>query len=47
MASCGMIYMPSFMNMSEGVQAILRFFLNNLRGYNIGITDGWTYEVHR
>jgi hypothetical protein len=25
MASCGMIYIPGFMKMSKGVQAILRF----------------------
>jgi hypothetical protein len=40
MASCGMIYLQSFMNIGTGVQAILRFRLRNLRGCNVGITDG-------
>jgi hypothetical protein len=39
MASCGIIYIPSFMKIDAGIQAILRFFLRNLRGCNIGITD--------
>jgi hypothetical protein len=29
MASCGMIYVPSFMKIGTGVQAILRFYLSN------------------
>jgi hypothetical protein len=40
MASCGMIYLPSFVKISTGVQAILRFCLRNLRGSNVGITNG-------
>jgi hypothetical protein len=28
------------MKIYAGVQAILRFCLRNLRGYNVGITDG-------
>jgi hypothetical protein len=40
MASCGMIYISSFMNIGTGVQAILRFCFRNLRGYNVGITGG-------
>jgi hypothetical protein len=42
MASCGMIYsyLPSFMKIGIGVQAALRFCLRNLRGCNVGITDG-------
>jgi hypothetical protein len=40
MASCGMIYIPSFMKIGGGVQAILIFCLRNPRGYNAGITDG-------
>jgi hypothetical protein len=40
MASGGMIYLPSFMMIDTGVQAILRFRLIKLRGCNIGITDG-------
>jgi hypothetical protein len=37
--SCGMIYMPSSLKIGIGVQAILRYFLRNLRGCNVGITD--------
>jgi hypothetical protein len=40
MASCGMIYLPSFMKIGTGVQAILRFCLRNLKGCDVGITDG-------
>jgi uncharacterized protein YraI len=40
MASCGIIYAPSFMKIGRGVQAILRFCLNNLRGCDVGVTDG-------
>jgi hypothetical protein len=32
-------YIPSFMKTGTGVQAILSFFLRNLRGCNAGITD--------
>jgi hypothetical protein len=39
-ASYGMIYLPSFMKIGTGVQAILRFCLRNLRVCNVGITDG-------
>jgi hypothetical protein len=39
MASRGMICIPTFMKIATGVQAILRFCLRNLRGYNVGITD--------
>jgi hypothetical protein len=40
MASCGSIYLPSFMKIGSGVQAILRFCFRNLRCFNVGITDG-------
>jgi hypothetical protein len=40
MASYGIIYIPSFIKIGIGVQAILRFCLGNLRGCNVGITDG-------
>jgi hypothetical protein len=33
-----MISRPCFMKISTGIQAILRFFLSNLRGCNVGIT---------
>jgi hypothetical protein len=34
------IFLSSFMKIGLGVQAILRFFLRNLRGCNVGITNG-------
>jgi hypothetical protein len=40
MASSGMIYLPSFMKIATGDQAILRFGLRNLKACNVGITDG-------
>jgi hypothetical protein len=39
-ASRGMIYLPCFIETGRGVQAILRFCLKNLRGCDVGITDG-------
>jgi hypothetical protein len=39
MNSDAMIYIPSFMKIGTGVQAILKFFLNNLRDCNVGIID--------
>jgi hypothetical protein len=40
MALCGVIYIPSLMKTGIGVQAILIFFLRNLRGCNFGISEG-------
>jgi hypothetical protein len=40
MDSCGVIYVPSFMKTGTGVQAILRFCLNNLACCNVGVSDG-------
>jgi hypothetical protein len=40
MASRGVIYLSSFMQIGAGVQAILRFSLSNSKGCNVGITDG-------
>jgi hypothetical protein len=40
MASCGMINLISFMEIGTGIQAILRFCLRNLRGCDVGITNG-------
>jgi hypothetical protein len=37
--SGGMIYIPSFMKIGEGVKGILRFCLSHLIGYNVGITS--------
>jgi hypothetical protein len=35
-----MIYIPSFMKIGAGVQAILRFYLRNLIGFSVGISVG-------
>jgi hypothetical protein len=40
MVSCVTIYIPTSMKICTGVQEILRFCLSNLRGRNVGITDG-------
>jgi hypothetical protein len=40
MASCGIIYLPSFMKLGASVHAILRFGFRNLTSCNVGITDG-------
>jgi hypothetical protein len=45
MGSGGMIYIRSFMKIGVGVQVILRFGYSNLKGCNVGITDGRIYEV--
>jgi hypothetical protein len=37
---CGMIYIPSFMTIVTSVERILKFGCNNLKGCNVGITDG-------
>jgi hypothetical protein len=44
-ASCGMIYVPRFMKIGTGIQAILRFGLRNLRGYNFCTTDGRNFLI--
>jgi hypothetical protein len=39
---------PSFMKIGTGDQAVLRFYLRNLRGYNVGTADeGVFYELRR
>jgi hypothetical protein len=40
MPSCGMTYLLTFMKIGTGVQKILRFYLSNLDGRNVGITNG-------
>jgi hypothetical protein len=35
-----MLYIQSLMKIATGVQAILKVFFNNMRGCNVGITDG-------
>jgi uncharacterized protein YraI len=39
-ASRGMTHIPNFVKIGTGVQAILRFCLSNMRGCNVGTTDG-------
>jgi hypothetical protein len=41
MDSGGIIYRPSFMMISSGIQVVLRLLSNNLKGCNVGITEGW------
>jgi hypothetical protein len=38
MASCGIIYIPSFINIDIGFHGILRFCLRKLRGCIVGIS---------
>jgi hypothetical protein len=33
------MYKPSFMKNGAGVQAILRLYLKDVRGFNVGIND--------
>jgi hypothetical protein len=40
LASYDTIYMPSFMKIGTGVQETLRICLSNLRGHNVGISEG-------
>jgi hypothetical protein len=40
MALYSMIYVPSFMKIGTDIQAVLRFCLSNLRGCNVGVTNG-------
>jgi hypothetical protein len=40
MASCGIIYIPRFMKIGTSVQAILRCWLRNSNGCDVGVTDG-------
>jgi hypothetical protein len=40
MPSCGMIILPSFMEIGPGIQIILSFCLSSLNCYNVGITHG-------
>jgi hypothetical protein len=40
MASCGMTHLPSFMKIGTWIQAILRCSVRNLRGCDVGITNG-------
>jgi hypothetical protein len=40
MDSCDTIYLPSFIKIGSGIQAILRVILSSLNGCNVGITNG-------
>jgi hypothetical protein len=40
LGSGAMIYIPSFMKIAIGIQAILRFCFSNSKGCNGGITEG-------
>jgi hypothetical protein len=37
--SAGTICLPRFMKIGSNFQRVLRFFLNNLRGFNVVVTD--------
>jgi hypothetical protein len=39
MTLCGMIHMSSFMKTGGAVPVILRFYLRNLMGCNVSITE--------
>jgi hypothetical protein len=39
MTSYGMIFLPSFMKIGIGVQAVLRYCPSNLKGCNVGIIE--------
>jgi hypothetical protein len=39
LGSGGMIYALSFMKIGLGVEWILRFYISDLKNYNVGITD--------
>jgi hypothetical protein len=45
MASCGMIYIPSFMKIDIGFHAILRLGLRNLRGCMLVLLMGGIYDI--
>jgi uncharacterized protein YraI len=47
-ASGGMryTYIPSFTKIGTGIQAILRLCLRNMRGCNVGVTDGWDFMMY-
>jgi hypothetical protein len=40
MDTCGVIRIPSFMKIGTGVQAVLRLWLSDLGGCNVGNTVG-------
>jgi hypothetical protein len=42
----GMIYLPSFMKLDTGAQAILRLPLGNLKAVKLVLLMGGIYELH-
>jgi hypothetical protein len=40
MDSDGILHIPSVMEISKGFEGILRLYLSNSKGWNVGITDG-------
>jgi hypothetical protein len=40
MASCGLIFLPSFMKIGKCFRAIIRFGLSNMNDCNVGIIEG-------
>jgi hypothetical protein len=36
----GDIHIPSFMMIGSGIQVIFSYYLNDLKGYSVSITDG-------
>jgi hypothetical protein len=40
MNSGGILYVASVMEIGKDFEGILRLYLSNLKGWNIGITDG-------
>jgi hypothetical protein len=47
MASCDMIYIQSFIKISRGVQAILRFCLSNVNAVMLVLLMEWNHELRR
>jgi hypothetical protein len=36
-----MIYIPSLMIINSGIKVTEGYYPNNLRGFNVGIIEGW------
>jgi hypothetical protein len=45
-ALCGMLQVLNFVKTATGIQAILRFCFSDLRGCNVGITDGEGFMLY-
>jgi hypothetical protein len=44
-ASCSIVFIPSFMTISSGIQVISKLLLNNFRGCSVGIPDGFVKKT--